>query len=143
MNEWRRFVQQQLDIRGWRRAELARRSGLSRQLISAILNDSRAHLGQMPEDTTIAGLAEGFALPEAAVRTAAARALTGYVDDGQPLYCDLSQVSADELLAEVRRRMAFAPLPDSAGTVQAGTEILPGVRVIPDPHLRLPGNRPG
>lgn len=78
MHEYRRFVQTELDARGWRQAELVRRSGLSRQLVSSILRDNRDYLGQMPDAETIEGLALGFDVPAETVRTAAARSLVDY-----------------------------------------------------------------
>jgi transcriptional regulator with XRE-family HTH domain len=105
VHEYRRFVQAELDARGWRQADLVRRSGLSRQLISTILSDDRTHLGQMPDDATIEGLAAGFSVSAERVRTAAARALAGYTDDGVPITTDLADVPTDVLLREVRRRI--------------------------------------
>ncbi|MBA8964651.1 transcriptional regulator with XRE-family HTH domain [Rhodococcus percolatus] len=105
MHEFRRFIQQELDARSWKQADLARRSGLTRSHISKLLRDSRDHLGQMPDAETIQGLATGFMLPEEVVRTAASRALRGYSDDGTALYVDLSGISTDALLGEVRRRI--------------------------------------
>lgn len=105
MHEYRRFVQQQLDAHGWAQAELVRRSGLRRQLIWKILRDERDHLGQMPDESTMQALADGFGIPVERVRTAAARSLRGYDDDGTPLGADLSEVSVDVLLTEIRRRL--------------------------------------
>ncbi|KMV18302.1 hypothetical protein ACT17_11750 [Mycolicibacterium conceptionense] len=105
MHEYRRFIQQQLHERGWKSADLVRQSGLSRQLISKILNDTRDHLGQMPDDTTLEGLARGFGMKVELFRTAAARSLVGYVDDGEALTIQLRDISTDALLNELRRRI--------------------------------------
>lgn len=105
MHEYRRFIQQQLDERGWTQAELVRKSGLSRQLIWSVLNDGRDHLGQMPDERTLEGLAKGFRLPIETIRTAAARSLVGYTDDGTVLTIRLQDVSTDALLNEIRRRI--------------------------------------
>jgi transcriptional regulator with XRE-family HTH domain len=108
VHEYRRFVQAELDARGWKPAELARRAGLHRQLVWKILHDQRPALGQMPEESTMEGIARGFGISVDRVRVAAARALRGYEDDGQPLTNDLSDVSIDALLAEIRRRVEVA-----------------------------------
>lgn len=108
MHEYRRFVQAELDARGWGMAELVRRSGLRRQLIWKILNDTRESLGQMPEDATLAGIAHGFGIPVERVRTAAARSLAGYIDDGSPLVTDISSLPTDVLIEELRRRATQA-----------------------------------
>lgn len=105
MHEYRRFIQQQLDDRGWKRSDLVRKSGLSRQLLWSILTDDRDYLGQMPDDSTIEALSIGFGLPAELFRTAAARSLVGYIDDGVPLTIQLQNVSTDALLNEVRRRI--------------------------------------
>ena len=110
MHEYRRFVQDELDARGWKPAELARQSGLRRQLVWKILHDNRPTLGQMPDESTIEGIARGFGIPVDRVRIAAARSLRGYEDDGAPLSNDLSAVSNDVLLTEIRRRFEAAPL---------------------------------
>jgi len=82
VHEYRRFVQDELDARGWKPAELARQSGLRRQLVWKILHDNRPTLGQMPDESTIEGIARGFGIPVDRVRIAAARSLRGYEDDG-------------------------------------------------------------
>lgn len=105
MHEYRRFIQSELDTRGWRQSDIARASGLSRQLVSTILKDRRDHLGQMPDAATMQGLADGLRIPVERVRTAAARSLVGYVDDGQPLTPALQDASLDALLNEIRRRV--------------------------------------
>lgn len=52
-----------------------------------------------------ARLADGLRIPVERVRTAAARSLVGYVDDGQPLTPALQDASLDALLNEIRRRV--------------------------------------
>nr|WP_046285135.1 helix-turn-helix transcriptional regulator [Mycobacterium sp. UM_NZ2] len=80
MHEYRRFVQTELDNRGWTAGGLARKAGMHRQTISKILKDEREHLGQMPDDSTLEGIAKGFGIPVEPVRLAAARSLAGYVE---------------------------------------------------------------
>lgn len=110
MHEYRRFIQAQLDERGWRPADLARKSGLSKQLISDVLKDDRDHLGRMPNPSTISALARGFGIAEETVRAAAARSLVDYSDDGTALTITLGEVSTDALLNEIRRRIDHADL---------------------------------
>lgn len=116
MHEYRRFVQDELDTRGWRQSDLVRRSGLSRQLVSNILRDDREHLGQMPDAATLDGLATGFGVPVDLVRAAAARSLVDYTDDGTALTITLSEVSTDALLYEIRRRIDRADQPPTSDT---------------------------
>lgn len=126
MHEYRRFIQSQLDERGWKPADLARKSGLSRQLLSDILNDGREHLGRMPNASTINAIADGFDIPVDLVRTAAARSLADYSDDGTALTITLSDVSTDALLNEIRRRIddrtADQPASDADRPPASGTQ---------------------
>ena len=105
MHAFGRFIQAELDARGWRQAELVRKSGLQRQHLSKLLNDRRDYLGQMPDEHTLTRIAAGFELPVATVRAAAARALVGYEDSGESLTFELTDVSTDALLNEIRRRI--------------------------------------
>lgn len=104
MHEYTRFVHTEMSARGWRQVDLVRRSGLSRQVISKILRDTRPTLGQMPDEATLEGLARGFDVPVELVRLAASRALAGYVDD-HAVKADLRAISNAALLSEIRRRM--------------------------------------
>jgi transcriptional regulator with XRE-family HTH domain len=106
VHDYRRFVQAELDARGWAPADLVRRSGLHRQLVWKILHDDRPTLGQMPDESTLEGIARGFRVSVERVRVAAARSLRGYEDDDTPIVTDLSEVSTDALLYEIRRRLA-------------------------------------
>ena len=115
MHEYRRFIQRELDNRGWRQKDLVQKSGLSRQLVSNILRDDRDHLGQMPDATTMEALATGLGVSVETVRTAAARSLVDYTDDGSALTITLGDVSTDALLTEIRKRIDHAqPQPTSA-----------------------------
>lgn len=105
MHEYRRFIQHELDVRGWDRSDLVRKSGLSRQLVHNIVTDVRPFLGQMPDASTMEALAKGLGIPIELIRTAAARSLVGYTDDGTALTIQLRDVSTDALLNEVRRRI--------------------------------------
>lgn len=110
----RQYLQSQLDLRGWRQTDLANRSGLSRQLVSNMLNDNRPRLGRMPDGDTLEALAAGLDVPLDVIRTAASRSLVNYVDDGTPLTIELTDTSTDELLGEIRRRLTATPSADDA-----------------------------
>ena len=122
MHEYRRFIQQELDARSWERADLMRASGLSRQLLSSILTDKRDHLGQMPDDSTMQKLADGFSIPVERVRTAAARSLVGYTDDGADLTLSLRDMHIDVLLNEIRRRVHAVETAPKSSTSPEGDE---------------------
>lgn len=104
MHPYRKFIHSEMDARGWKPADLARRSGLSRQTLSKILNDDRARLGQMPDDSTIDKLAAAFGIPAERVRKVAAQSLIGYIEPAE--FSDpLESFSTDYLWSEIRRRM--------------------------------------
>jgi transcriptional regulator with XRE-family HTH domain len=56
---------------------------MHRQTISKILKDNREYLGQMPEESTLQGIAKGLGIDAEKVRLAAARSLVGYTEDRQ------------------------------------------------------------
>jgi transcriptional regulator with XRE-family HTH domain len=105
VHEFKRFIQKQLDDQGLRQADLVTRSGLTRSHISKLMRDQRDHLGQMPDKETLEALAKGFGVPVERVRTAAARSLVGYTDDGSPISLELGEVPTDALLNELKRRI--------------------------------------
>jgi transcriptional regulator with XRE-family HTH domain len=105
VHEFKRFIQKQLDDQGLRQADLVTRSGLTRSHISKLMRDQRDHLGQMPDKETLEALAKGFGIPVERVRTAAARSLVGYIDDGSPISLELGEVPTDALLNELKRRI--------------------------------------
>jgi len=101
MHAYRRFVQEQMDRRSWRQADLVRESGLSPQVVSRMLVDSRDSISQMPDDATVEGLARAFAVDRSVVLAAIGEAM------GIPstvVRADLDDVSLDDLMGELRRR---------------------------------------
>lgn len=128
MNEYSRFIQEHLDKRGWRASEIERRGGPSRQVVSKILNDARPVLVDRPKQETIEGLARVFGVPVEAVLVRVAMAMGFPVTVAE---ADLSAVSNDDLLSEVRNRMkevvgnGYHPAP-IAEAVPAGGEVKQG-----------------
>lgn len=102
MNEYRRFVQAELDRRNWRAADVVKHGGPSRQVIHTILNDKRDVLDQRPKQETIEGLSRAFNVPVDAVLARVAMAM------GLPLTmatAELDSASDEDLLEEIRKRM--------------------------------------
>lgn len=60
MHAWRAFVQGHLDAHQIGAAELSRRSGVSKQVLSKILNDDRDQLVQRPDQSTVSKLARAM-----------------------------------------------------------------------------------
>jgi hypothetical protein len=106
VHEFRRFIEAEMDIRGWDRPRLQAETGLSRAHVHKLLTDKRESLGRMPDEKTLQGLAKPFGYEK--VRTAAARSLARYSDDGSSLKTELTAVATDALLKEIRRRINAA-----------------------------------
>lgn len=113
MHEYQRLIQAELDARGWTVSELARRAGMHRQTLYKIVNDTRAHIGQMPDDNTIDRISGALGIPGERLRQAAAHSLVGVATDetGDPL----DGYSTEYLLDYVKRRIA-SDLPLAART---------------------------
>lgn len=104
MHALRRYIQGELDARGWRAHDLEKASGLSRQLISKLVNDDRDVLPQIPRTTTLEALAKAFNVTTAHVTTVAVEAL-GVADVKAPAVVhQIEAVSDDVLLRELLRR---------------------------------------
>lgn len=102
MNEYRRFVQRELDKRNWRPAQIEHNGGPSRQVVSKILRDNREVLDQRPSQETIDGLARAFGISVDVVLAHVAQAM------GFPVKieaADLDAVSNEDLLEQIRKRM--------------------------------------
>ena len=101
------YLEQQLDERGWTIADLARRSGLSRQAISALMHRPRAGLHRLrtPSEQTIVALAKGLGgrSTEHALRIAVAQSM-GLSDD-DVIVTSVRDLSNAQLVAEIGRRL--------------------------------------
>jgi transcriptional regulator with XRE-family HTH domain len=104
MHALRRFIQSELDTRGWQARDLVKASGLSKQLVSNFLNDDRDVLPQLPRTATLEALAQAFNVTTAHVTTVAVEAL-GIPDVQAPAVVHQIQDVDDEvLLRELLRR---------------------------------------
>lgn len=102
MNEYQRFIQDELDRRNWRPADVEKHGGPSRQVMSNILNDTRQVLEYRPKQETIEGIAKAFSVPVDTVLAHVAKAM------GFPVTitaASLDDVSDDDLLDQIRKRM--------------------------------------
>lgn len=104
MHAYRKFVQEEMDKRGWTAAELSRASGLSRQNLSRILNDDRDVLQRRPEPPTISALAQAFRYREDYVLSYVAEAM-GFSSDRVRI-ADASALSNEELLRVLAERLS-------------------------------------
>lgn len=99
------FVQEQMDLNGWDRASLVERTGMDQWMLATIL-DSHVLAGS-PDTDDILALARAFSMP---VREVVLRAAEGC---GLQVMAPLSPTetlllaSNDELMGELRRRLAL------------------------------------
>lgn len=102
MNEYKRFIQNELDRRNWNPADVTNNGGPSRQVMSNILNDNREILVQRPRQETIEALSRAFGIRVEVILAHVAKAM------GLPVHVEaqhLDDVSDDDLLDQIRKRM--------------------------------------
>jgi len=119
MHALRRFIQSELDTRGWQARDLVRVSGLSKQLVSNLLNDDRDVLPQLPRTTTLEALASAFGVTTAHVTTVAVEALGIPGVQAPTVVHQINDVDDEVLLRELLRRAVARERDGAAGTVTA------------------------
>lgn len=71
-NTLQEMIKNKLDQKGWSYSDVARRGGISRSTVHHLATSAK--LAQMPQRTTLEGLARGLGIPVAPVLRAAAEA---------------------------------------------------------------------
>lgn len=104
MHAFRSFVQAEMDKRGWKAVDLVSRSGLSKQVVSNILNDDRDELPGRPGRQTVDSLARAFSVPSDVVLLSIGEAMGIPVASPVVIY-DASRVPNDELLRVLAQRL--------------------------------------
>ncbi|MHC6176209.1 helix-turn-helix domain-containing protein [Glutamicibacter sp. X7] len=137
MHELGRYLQRKIDDRGWTVSELVRRSGLSRQTVYNLINDSREHMDQTPQRKTVNGLARALDVNPVEILTVSAQAI-GVPVDSLPATQALSGASDQQILTELALRLSSAKGQHIESTNQSTSQ----------PHrLRIrpvaPADRPG
>ncbi len=98
-NTLQEMIKNKLDQKGWSYSDVARRGGISRSTVHHLATSAR--LAQMPQQTTLEGLARGLGVPVAPVQRAAAEAA------GVHVYFENAPACADPeveiLIASVHR----------------------------------------
>jgi transcriptional regulator with XRE-family HTH domain len=105
MNALQRFIQAELDSRGWQARDLVKVSGLSKQLVSNLVNDDRDVLPQLPRTTTLEALAHAFNVSTAHVTTVAVEALGVPGVNAPAVVHQIEEVDDEVLLRELLRRV--------------------------------------
>jgi transcriptional regulator with XRE-family HTH domain len=105
------YLSREIERRSWTAAELARRSGLTKQSISNLMAADKTQLGRMLERRTFAGLAEALGVPAETVVLKAAEAMGIPVPPphGEQGLDEAPPVTMEELVGFLRS--AELPLP--------------------------------
>jgi transcriptional regulator with XRE-family HTH domain len=100
------YLQEEMDARGWRQADLARASGLSRQVVSLLV--TQQELRAMIRQPTIEALSRALGVDETIIISKAAEAIGVPVDKLAPVVLAADDVSDDVLLEILRKRLKRA-----------------------------------
>lgn len=104
MNPWSKFVQSYLDAHQMKPADLARKSGVSPQVLSVLLNDPRTQLIQRPEQRTIELLAAAMGVGPEVLLSKVGEAMGLPVNEPVVVY-DATGVSNEDLLRALADRL--------------------------------------
>jgi transcriptional regulator with XRE-family HTH domain len=103
MHAFRRLIEQRMDERGYKPADVVRLSGLSRQTLHSILTDGRDSIKEMPSRKTVQVLAEALRMPTDQLLIAAAEAY-GVPVAAPVIVPTVTDVTDSELARELLRR---------------------------------------
>ena len=102
---YRALVEGEMTRRGWNSTQVASHSGLSKQLVSQIVNDERESLRMMPHRATVTSLADAFGIPANVIWVSIAQAMGLPIDTVPSVVREVETASDDELINELRRRL--------------------------------------
>lgn len=129
MHALRRFIQERMDARAWKPADLAAASGISKQVVSGMLKDDREYIDRMPSEATITGLCRAFSVEREVLLAVIGEAMGLPVSTPVYVY-DASRVPNEELVRELDKRLREAGeehADGSAPTSEAPREEILGV----------------
>ncbi|MET7378676.1 helix-turn-helix transcriptional regulator [Streptomyces sp. NPDC005526] len=99
LNTLQQMIKRRLDQNGWSYNDVARRGGISRSTVHHLATSRR--LAQVPQKSTLEGLAKGLGIPVAPVQRAAAEAagVNLYFEDSP----EITDPEVEILIASVQR----------------------------------------
>jgi transcriptional regulator with XRE-family HTH domain len=103
MHAFSRLIQERMDERGYKPADVVRLSGLSRQTLHSILTDSRDTIKEMPSRKTVQVLADALRMPADQLLIAAAEAY-GIPVTAPVMVPTVTDITDSELARELLRR---------------------------------------
>jgi transcriptional regulator with XRE-family HTH domain len=109
---FRRFIENNMAQRDWLQSDLVRESGITKQVVSGLLNDTRERLDRLPQDKTVDGLARAFGVERGVVLTVIGESMGLPMREPAVLY-DASGVTNENLVRELTERLR-ATAPNSA-----------------------------
>lgn len=133
MHAYRRFVQTEMDKRGWTAADLQRSSGLTKQNLSRLLRDEREQLQQRPDAATVHSLARAFGVSDELVLSHVAEAMG--LPTNRVEVASAADLSNEELLRILAERLNRGGTHESASDHTA-TAPAPGRDDLADPAVR-------
>lgn len=104
MHALQRLLRDGLARTGWNQADLARESGLSKQVVSKLLREDRAPVARLLQDKTVEGLARALRVDSGVVRAAIAEEMGLPGAEVQVVY-DARGVADEDLVRELARRL--------------------------------------
>lgn len=111
---FRRFIEGSMAQRDWLQSDLVRESGITKQVVSGLLNDPRERLDRLPHDKTVNGLARAFGVERGVVLTAIGEAMGLPMQEPTILY-DATGVTNENLLRELADRLSVPGAASSRG----------------------------
>lgn len=105
MNSLGGFVQGQMAVLGWSRAALVERSGLAEWEVDALMDEGT--LADWPAPHVVLALARAFQRPILEIVVHAAQGCGLHVEPDHSRHTTVTMASNEELLREVRRRLAL------------------------------------
>lgn len=139
MHELGRYLQREIDRRGWTIAELARRATVSRQTVYSLVNDTREQMDQTPQRKTVNALAEALGVDPLEILTASAQAL-GVPVEVTPTSDSLGHVSDQQILMELASRLSRSKGQDNEST-STDEVIPPRLRAVAPEGNPSPGQK--
>lgn len=104
-NAYSAFVAREMERRGITQTQLADATGMTKQNIGRIVNDSRPRLKQRPDPETVDALARGLNVPEGAIWLAVAEAMGIPISESVQFTREVDEATNEELLREIARRL--------------------------------------
>lgn len=100
------YLNEQMDARGWKQADLARASGLTPQTVSNLVTDDRPALVQRPDQATVEALAAAVANGNVGQVLSKVAEAMGLPVETVTVY-DASRISDEQLIDELSRRLGL------------------------------------